>query len=721
MNDPLAAGFDPVSLDEWRQKASGGDADAALATALEDGIETKWLYTAEDALAPDPAGIPGEAPFVRGTRAGRHWQIRQEQTQPDRTVANREILEDLNGGVTEITLRLDGDADGMLIGSLDDISAVLEGVYLDMAGVALDAGSKAIPAAAVLAAHWRETGIAPEEAIGSFRIDPLATLARSGSAASSPENGLRQAASVAVEVSRDYPKVRALGVETSVYVEAGATAAWELGIALSTALEYLRSASEAGLEPAEAVAQIEFTLAVGPDQFLETSKFRAMRRLWARVLEECGVPADRRLSATYARTSGRMFTWIDPWVNMLRGTTAAFAAGTGGADGVTVTPFDSEIGQPGDIGRRIARNTQIVLQDESSLGRIADPAAGSWYVESLTDEVARAGWQRFQQIESEGGALAALRSGLIATKLSDAADRREDEMIHRTRVMTGVNEFPLLGDDNTEAEEVDREALLRNDMARVAERPEITGLDDLEPGALAAVPVGELLKRSVSLAVAGARIDEIALALSDGGGDAGPPVQPLEPRPDAAPFERLRDAVETGEDAGQSRPRIFLACMGPIATHVNFANWAKSFFEVAGIETVPSGALEGNAAQAEAVRSGDFEVVAVCASTREDPAEVADLVAGLREAGTTYVYMVNSTPEINEASGADEVVKNGVDMEAVLTAALERLGVAVDERAPTGDSGATGPGADEARDQADEARDQADEAHGQAGANGEAP
>jgi methylmalonyl-CoA mutase len=372
-----------------------------------------------------------------------------------------------------------------------------------------------------------------------------------------------------------------------------------------------------------------------------------------------------------------MITWVDPWVNMLRVTTAAFAAGTGGADGVSVTPFDSEIGQPGGIGRRIARNTQIVLQDESSLGRIADPAAGSWYVENLTDEVARAAWKRFQQIESEGGALAALRSGLIAGVLTEAADRREQQMIHRERVMTGVNEFPLLGEDGTEPIEVDREGLARTDAARHGERPEITGLEDIEPGALADAPAGELLKRAAALASAGATVDEISAALSDGGGDSGPAIAALQPRPDAAPFERLRAATDEHEAAGNQRPQIYLACMGPIAAHVNFANWAKSFFEVAGIETVPSGALENNSAQAESFRSGGFSVAAVCASRKEEPAEVADLVDELRGAGATYVYMVNSTPEINEASGADEVVKNGVDMEAVLTAALEREGVSL--------------------------------------------
>ncbi|MBK5110794.1 MAG: methylmalonyl-CoA mutase [Thermoleophilia bacterium] len=689
MSDPLAAGFAPVSYEQWSKKAGRDDPDAELSTRLEDGIEAKWLYTCDDELSPDPGGLPGRAPFVRGTRAGRHWQIRQQHGHLDRAVANREILEDLNGGVTEVTLGFDqaarlgigpgderfdaarGDG-GIAISNLEDLSQVLEGVYLDMAGIALDAGAAALPAAALLAARWRESGIAPDRALGSFRADPLGTLAREGTLPVSPEEALAQAAGMALEVSRGMPGVRALGVDTGIYVEAGAGTAWELGIAIATGVEHLRAALAAGLEPAAAAAQIEFTLAAGPDQFLEMAKFRAVRRLWARVLEQCGVEPGARHSATYGETTARMITAVDPWVNMLRVTTAAFAAGTGGADGVTVTPFDRALGQPSNLGRRIARNTQIVLQDEASLGRIADPVAGSWYGEALTDEVARSGWERFTEIEKEGGALAALRSGLIADALAGEADHRREELIHRTRVMTGVNEFPLLGDDGTQVTEVDREALARIDRARLAERPEPGDI-----GEIAAIALGGQLEKGTSLAVAGARIDELTAALAAGASGGPASIRPLEPRPDAAPFEHLRDTVTAWEAAGNDRPQIYLACMGTIAAHVNLANWAKSFFEVAGIETVPSGYLEGAAEQAEVFKAGGFRLAAVCAGRSETPEGVAGLVESLRAAGAEYIYMVNSTPELNQAAGADELVKNGVNMVEVLTAALGRLGVEV--------------------------------------------
>lgn len=687
MTDSFTAGFEPVSFEEWSEAATKGDPNVSMITVLEEGVEAKWLYTPADTIAADPSGLPGKAPFTRGTRAGRHWQIRQEQTQPDRVRANAELLEDLNGNVGEFTLRFDRAAreglapgtpafdaarghDGIAISNLDHLSEVLEGVYLSMVLVALEAGASAPAGAALLAAHWLETGISPEEALGSFRYDPLGTLARTGELPDSPEQGLVAAGELAAETARDWPNARALAVDTGVYVEAGASAGWELGIAIATGVEYLRAAAAAGLDPAGAAAQIEFTLAVGPDQFLEVAKFRAVRRLWARVLEECGVGEDARHSPTYGLTSARMITAVDPWVNMLRVTTAAFAAGTGGADGVTVTPFDRMIGQPGDLGRRIARNTQTILQDESSLGRIADPLAGSWYGEELTDEIAQAGWRRFREIEAEGGALAALRSGLIATSLAGLADEREDELNHRRRVMTGVNEFPLLGDDGTEPETADLSSVA-GDSARLVERPALTGLERLTE----ASPGGRLAA-ATSLASAGARVDEIVAATA--GETCSLPA--LRPRHDSAPFEAMRRAVIRHEQAGGDRPQIYLACMGSIASHVNYANWAKSFFEVAGIETVPSGTLDGNEDQAKMFKAGGFELAAICAGKNQTAEDVADLVQRLREARAEYIYMVNSTPELNEAAleaGADELVKNGVNLSTVLTATLGRLGVEV--------------------------------------------
>ncbi|MBF6621288.1 MAG: methylmalonyl-CoA mutase, partial [Patulibacter sp.] len=473
MPEPLATNFAPVTHDEWLAAALKGKPEGDAASVTDDGIRVNWLYTAADALAADPAGVPGRAPFVRGTGSGTAdvpWEIRQEQRHPERGAARDAILEDLEGGVTQIELRLDRAAreghapssdafaatrgrDGVMISTVDDLDATLDGVRLDLAPLAVAAGAQAVPAAALQLALLRRRGIDDADARGSLRIDPLGTLAESGAVGGAPDDAVATAGRIAAEVATSHPQVRALAVDTRAYVNAGATAARELAIAITTGAAYLRAADAAGLAPQDAASRIEFTLTVGPDQFQEIAKLRAFRRLWARVLELSGVPEADRHSPLIARTSDRMLAAIDPWSNMLRATTAGFAAAVGGADGLTVTPFDAQVVASVDgaassgLGRRIARNTQLILQEESGLRRVADPAGGSWYVESLSDALARTAWEQIQAIEADGGAVAALRDGRWAADLAAQAERRVTGLARREREMTGVNVFPLLGDD----------------------------------------------------------------------------------------------------------------------------------------------------------------------------------------------------------------------------------------------------------------------------------
>jgi methylmalonyl-CoA mutase len=670
----LAKDFAAVSTEEWLEAATRGK-PIETSTATDDGVDLKWVYTAEDVLTPDPGGVPAAAPFVRGGRRRRRWDMRQEHGQPVRERLRAAILDDLEGGMTSTLLRLDlaarlGDAagsaafaedrgrDGAAISTLDDLDEVLEGVYLELAPLALDAGAQAVAAGGLLVALYERREIAAEATAGSLRFDPIGTLARDGYLAEEPQTALASAGALAAEVSAGWPRLRALAVDTRAWVDAGATATEELGIALATGVEYLRACERAGLEPERAAAQIEFTLTVGPEQFLEIAKLRAARRTWARVLESCGVPAPGRVSPTYARTPERMISASDPWVNMLRGTTAAFAAAVGGADGVTVAPFDAAIGPPGALGRRMARNTQMILMAESSLDRVADPGGGSWYVESLTDALAAVAWEEFQAIERGGGALAAFRNGAIAERLSHSAGRRYAELAHRTRQLTGVNIFPLLGERTVEPEEVDLEALAVSEAARFADRA--TALPEVPPAPQ------DRLRAAADLARAGARIDEIVVAL----GGEGYSALPLGARRDSEAFEGLRQRGESGAHP----TKAFLACVGPLARHNTAATWAKGFFEVAGIETVPSGVVEDPADLGGALREGGLDLAVVCAAEDEEDEALTAAVASLREAGAVTVLLAAAKADAAraEALGADGAVAEGIDM-------IERLGGLLDQ------------------------------------------
>jgi len=626
--EPLAAEFPPRTRAEWeaRVRSGPGDAERSLTTSLEDGLEVKWLYAADDGLAPDPGGATGADPFVRGVRLGTPWAIRQQNATRDRTRANRELLEDLEGGATEILLVIASEAGpGIPVAGADELDHVLDGVHLELAPVALAAGTGAARAAEALLEVWRRRGHPSAEVRGSLRIDPIGTLARAGELA---ENRIAGDTSAAVrllgELRAEFPHVQVMAVDTTRYVEAGAGASFELALALATGIAYLRAADAAGIEPAALAEALEFTLCAGPDQFIEIAKLRAARRLWSNVLRHCGVEAARRRSPVYVRTSRRVTSALDPWVNLLRATTAAFAAAVAGADGITVLPFDEPVlsaGQtPGALGRRMARNTQLVLLEEASLHRVADPAGGSWYVESLTDQLARAAWTELQAIEHAGGIAAALRSGEVSRRVSEATARRHEELARRRRLLTGVNMFPLLDDDGLER----------------------VGIDG-EEEALEAVP--ETLPH-----------DELLPSVRD-----------------AAQFEALRArAVRIAAERG-AEPSILLACVGPLSAHVNIALWAKSFFEAGGVAALSSGVQPDADAHAALLAGHGLSVAAVCPGTDVPADAQRELVVALRGAGARIVYLAGGTPEAAEAAGADAGVKDGVDMIEVLGELLDRF------------------------------------------------
>ncbi|MFE5485749.1 methylmalonyl-CoA mutase family protein [Streptomyces sp. NPDC056527] len=438
----LAAEFSDATREQWQhlvagvlrksgKEVEGTAAEDALSTALEDGLRVRPLYAADD-TAPEP-GFPGFAPFVRGSRPEGNtqggWDVRQRHTATDGPT----VLADLENGVTSLWLVV---GEGGI--PTDSLGSVLDGVYLDLAPVVLDAGHEVENAADELLRLYAERGVANEAARGNLGADPLGLEARTGQASE-----FAPAARLARRCAEEYPGLRALTVDALPYHEAGGSAAQELGCSLATGVAYLRQLTDAGLSVEQACGQLEFRYAATADQFLTIAKLRAARRLWARVAEVSGA-SGAGAQIQHVVTSPVMMTRRDPWVNMLRTTVATLAAGVGGADSVTVLPFDHALGLPDAFARRIARNTSTILIEESHLSRVIDPAGGSWYVERLTDELAQAGWEFFRTIERAGGQAAALRSGTIRERLAETWSARSAKLAKRREPITGVSEFPNL-------------------------------------------------------------------------------------------------------------------------------------------------------------------------------------------------------------------------------------------------------------------------------------
>ncbi|MEU8802002.1 methylmalonyl-CoA mutase family protein [Spirillospora sp. NPDC048819] len=455
----LAAAFPPAERGRWREMVKGvlrksgaatedtplDDIEGLLTRESYDGVPIAALYARGDA----PPGRPGLAPYVREVRpdgeglAG--WDVRQRHAHPDPAVTREAVLADLENGATSVWLRL-GDG-GLPVAGLPE---ALRGVLLDLAPVVLEAGEHTAEAAEAFLSLAAERGNAAD-ASGNLGADPLGLAARTGTPGSPAE-----AAALAVRCVREFPGLRAVVADGTPYHDAGGGDAEELGAAVAAGVAYLRALTGAGLSVDEAFGQIEFRLAVTADQFSSIAKLRAVRRLWARVAEVSGA-AEGTSARVHAVTSSAMMTRRDPWVNMLRTTIATFAAGTGGADAVTVQPFDARFGLPDDFARRIARNTQTLLLEESSLARVVDPAGGSWYAESLTEGLAQAAWTWFTEIEKAGGLGAALESGLVARRLAATWARRREDIARRKAPLTGVSEFPNLAETLPERAPAPRE------------------------------------------------------------------------------------------------------------------------------------------------------------------------------------------------------------------------------------------------------------------------
>ncbi|MFI8814741.1 methylmalonyl-CoA mutase family protein [Streptomyces sp. NPDC055082] len=577
---PPAAGFPDPSHDQWQslvegvlrksgKEVSGAAAEEALSTTLEDGLTTRPLYTSHD-TSPD-TGFPGFAPFTRGSRAegtaAAGWDVRQRHALPDSARLNEAVLGDLENGVTSLWLTV-GAPTGIPVSGL---ARALDGVYLDLAPVALDAPTEFDSAVRELLRLYEERGVPKAAARGGLGADPLGQAARTGA-----EPDLTAAVHWAGVCDREYPGLRAMGVDALPYHGAGGSAAEELGLSLATGVAYLRALTGAGMSVEAACAQLEFRYAATADQFLTIAKLRAARRLWARVAEACGA-AGAGAQRQHAVTSPVMMTRRDPWVNMLRTTLAALAAGVGGADAVTVLPFDHALGLPDAFARRIARNTSTILMEESHLARVIDPAGGSWYVERLTDELAAAAWSFFQEIERAGGLATALRSGLVAERLAATWAARSKDLARRKEPVTGVSEFPQL-------------------MERPVEREPVPA----GPGA----PEGGLPK---------VRRDEA--------------------------FEALRARSDAHLAATGARPKVFIAALGPASAHTARASFASNLFLAGGIEAVHDPVSVDASTAAGAFAASGATVACLCSSDPLYAEHAEGVASALRAAGAGQVFL----------------------------------------------------------------------------------
>ncbi|UCD76572.1 MAG: methylmalonyl-CoA mutase small subunit [Phycisphaerales bacterium] len=683
--------FPPVSYESWRaiveKDLRGTSFDDTLVTETYEGIGIQPLYTAGDQQGGgDQSGFPGAPPHTRGgrllgnTTAG--WEICQEHAEPDPAALNNAILDDLNNGVTSIHLRLDSmQRPGAIIQAVSDFESAFAAVDLDGLCISLDAGPNFFPAAACLAAFWKSRSEDPATVRGAFNADPLHVLAGAGRLPLPLDEAMNRMVDLAAWTSKNLPGVTAVGVDTGPYHLAGASAAQDLAVSMATGIEYLRTMERGGLSVAAAAGQIRFTYRLGCRLFLAIAKLRAARRLWARIIEASG--GDDAPLNMHVRTADRVLTRRDPWVNLLRNTVACFAGAVGGAETITLAPFDSALGPPDELSMRIARNTQLLLREESHLHRVIDPAGGSWFVEKLTDELAETAWAILQEIESRGGATAALLSGRLGEQIQPTWQARRKNLATRSDAVTGVSEFPNLNEEAITREPVDLDSL-RSAAAERIDRRAITvattealaHLSSVAKADESARSGGDLTAAAVEAAAAGASTAEITAASIVKRGEVSIP--PLTPHPLAGPFELLRDASDQWLAQHGRRPSVFLANLGPVAHHTARTTYTRNLFEAGGLEALTNDDFPDADSAAAAFAGSGSSIAVICSSDKLYQTVVADLAPKLRKAGARTIILAGRPGE-NEpayrAAGIDRFIFAGCDVLAILTDLLREEGV----------------------------------------------
>ncbi len=620
-----AADFPPPSVEEWRRlvdKDLKGKPFTVLQSPLEGGLSLQPLYTSQD--APAPSEPPGVAPYVRGTHALGHteggWLLCQEYAGPDVGATAGALRDDLERGTQGVWLVLDVPL-GLDVKDASTLERLLQHVPLDRTPVHLEPTSDVLrPASLLLEVLAKKAHAAKQGLRGGLGIDPIAALARHGASRVDVARTLAEAAPIVTSLLKDAPGLRALLVSSRPWADAGATSVHELAWSIATGVEYLRELERSGVSPGDAARSMQFALSVGGQFFPEIAKLRAARLLWSKVVAASGGAPESQAMQLHARTASTTKTRRDPWVNILRGTAESFAAVVAGADSVSTSPFDEPLGTPDEQGRRLARNTQLILRDESSLNRVADPAGGSYYLEQLTHEFARAAWAELQRIEALGGISRAMAQGDVARVLTETRTARDKAIRTRKLPIVGVSEFPHLHEAP-----VQREA-----------RP-------------------------------------AAPAKAEGA------VTPPQPVRLAEAFESLRDASDRYHAAHGVRPRAFMANLGTVAEHTARSTWIANVLAVGGIEADEHhGFADANAA-AELFAKANTSLAVISGPDALYPEAVPAYVAALKAKGARTVA-VAGRPGDHEAAfraaGVDLFLYAGADLVQLLKTLHQQLGVA---------------------------------------------
>lgn len=701
--------FAAVSYEDWRQlvqtELKDAPFDKKMFTATPEGIKLRPIYRPEDtARLPHVNSFPGFAPFVRGSRASGYvrqpWNISQEIAFSSSREFNHAARNSISRGLNALNMVLDQatrdghDPDwalpeqvgsgGLSVATLEDLDHALDGIDLESTSLFIRSGASAMPCAALLVALARKRKKTPTALRGCIEMDPLGVLAHQGKLPQSLDGAYREMALLTRWAAEHAPRLQTICVHSRAWHESGSNAVQELAFTLATAVEYLRATNRRGLEVDLVAPRIRFAITVGVNFFMEIAKLRALRMLWSKVASALGAsPAAQPLSL-HIRTSQWNKTVYDPYNNLLRATVEAFAGVLGGCDSLQVGAFDEVFRRPDDFSLRIARNTQLVLQKECHLNHVIDPAGGSWYVESLTAELAQKAWALFQEVEKLGGMEAAMRAEFPQKTVAATAAERIKSVNRRRDSVIGLNQYANPKEKPLEHPLEDARAFHQRRVRQVASYR--TSLDEdqseivLEKLAKVVETRGaDLFEACVDAVTAGATLGEVtrALRISDSPCD---PIIPVRITRAAAALENLRAATDRFVTAGHERPKAFLCNMGPLREHKARADFSRGFLSVAGYEIVSPAGFKTPLEAADAFAAAQAPIAVICSTDDNYPALVPPLVQALRTKKPDALILLAGYPteqqvEACKKSGVDDFIHIRADALELLSKFHQKLGI----------------------------------------------
>ena len=700
--------FPPVTAENWRKQVQAELKDVPFEKRMfsmtYEGIPLKALYQeADTANLPHVNSFPGFAPYVRGTRTGGYlqdpWEVSQEIAFSSPTEFNNAARNSISRGLNALNMVLDHatrdghdpdwaqpeqvGAGGLSIATLNDLDRALDGIDLEKISLLVRSGASAMPFAALLIALARKRKKTLSSLKGCIEMDPLAVLANEGRLPQSIDGAYREMAALTQWASHHASQLQTICVHSRAWHESGGNAVQELGFTLAMAVEYLRAMNHRGLEVDLVAPQLRFAITVGSNFFMEIAKLRALRMLWSRAVSAAGGNENAQRCWIHVRTNHWNKTVYDPYNNLLRTTVEAFAGVLGAGDSLQVGAFDEIFRRPDDFSQRIARNTQLVLQKECHLDHVIDPAGGSWFVETLTAELANRGWALFQEVERIGGMEAALRSGFPQKCVGATAAERLKGVARRRDAIVGVNQYanpkekpldkPILdplafhkrraqqvASHRTSMEEDGSELVLEK-LARIVE---MRGVD--------------LFENCAEAIAAGATLGEItrAIRISD---SPSAPVSPVRITRAAVGFEQLRDAAERHKTATGQPLQAFLCTMGAVREHKARADFSAGFLAAGGFETSYTTGFKTHDEAVAAFAKSGARVAVICSTDDIYPTLVPALAQGLRQCRSDVIIILAGFPqdqvEAHRKSGVDDFIHIRADALEVLTSIQTRLGI----------------------------------------------